>query len=150
MRTVPGGGGASEEHWHSTSVPETAAIMTSSFFTFMTLQQKKRARQPGERRLTRKKELMALAVHGLGVKNNASVGFAQRDGLPLRLRLQFLAEGHGTDRSREWCPVWQAPAPHWSTSTIRASWSQSIRICFTFCTWPLVAPLCQISWRLRE
>ena len=37
---------------------------------------------------------MALAVHGLGVKNNASVGFAQRDGLPLRLRLQFLAEGH--------------------------------------------------------
>ena len=55
MRTVPGGGGASEEHWHRASAPETAAIMRNSFFTFMILQQKKRARQSGERRLTRKR-----------------------------------------------------------------------------------------------
>ena len=46
---------ASEEHWHRASAPETAAIMRNSFFTFMILQQKKRARQSGERRLTRKR-----------------------------------------------------------------------------------------------
>jgi len=62
----------------------------------MTLQQKKRARQPGERRLTRKKELVSLAVYGFSIKNDAAVRFTQRDGFPLGLGLQLVAEGHGT------------------------------------------------------
>ena len=87
---------------------------------------------------------MALAVHGFGIKNNASVRFTQRDA-PLGLGFQFIAERNGTVKAGVVPGVAGLPAPHWSTSTIRASWSQSTRICFYFCTWPLVAPLCQIS-----
>ena len=35
---------------------------------------------------------MALAVHGFGIKNDASVRFTQRDAPPLGLGFQFIAE----------------------------------------------------------
>ena len=39
---------------------------------------------------------MALAVHGFGIKNDASVRFTQRDGYPLGLGFQFISERNGT------------------------------------------------------
>ncbi len=39
---------------------------------------------------------MALAVHGFGIKNDASVRFTQRDAPPLGLGFQFIAERNGT------------------------------------------------------
>ena len=46
-------------------------------------------------------------------------------------------------------PVWQA-GPSWSTVTSTVSPSQSSRTPRTHCRWPLVSPLTQYSFRLRE
>ena len=45
----------------------------------MILQQKKEGASIRRTQIDAQKELMALAVHGFGIKNNASVRFTQRD-----------------------------------------------------------------------
>ncbi len=54
----------------------------------------------------------------------------------------------GTSGKQETEPVWHA-GPLGSTVTTRASRSQSSAMWTTRWVLPLVAPLCQSSWRLR-
>lgn len=92
---------------------------------------------------------MALAVHGFGIKNDASVRFTQRDGYPLGLGFQFISERNGTVKAGVVPGVAGAGAAlvHQHNQGILVTVNQDL---LHFCTWPLVAPLCQISWRLRE
>lgn len=87
---------------------------------------------------------MALAVHGFGIKNDASVRFTQRDGPPLGLGFQFIAERNGTVKAGV------VPGVAGSGAALVHQHNQGILVTVNqdllyFCTWPLVAPLCQIS-----